>query len=127
MNRRSTFLAPIVAAALSFSFGAQAQTAASEGVTIVMPLATKGANVEASVAAMRAVQAVIRKQTGLIDEVLMASKNPSAKPSHVHVMRWKSQDAWEKSLQNPEFNKVVGDNIKVIELTGGASVYLPLK
>lgn len=127
MTRRSTILASLIAASFALAFSAQAQTTAPESVTIVMPLASKGSSAEASVAAMRAVQAVIRKQPGLIDEVLMASKNPSAKPSHVHVMRWKSQDAWEKSLQNPEFNKVVGDNIKSIELTGGASVYLPLK
>ena len=127
MSRRISALAAIAVAAVSLSFAASAQTSTGESVTIVMPLSTKGASTEASVAAMRAVQAAIRKQPGLIDDVLMASKNPTAKPSHVHVMRWKSQDSWEKSLQNPEFNKVVGDNIKVIELVGGAGVYLPVK
>ncbi len=51
-----------------------------------------------------------RKQPGLIDEVLMAHKNPANKPSHMHVMRWREQKHWEAVFANPEFQKVLQAN-----------------
>jgi quinol monooxygenase YgiN len=98
-----------------------------EGVTIVIPLNATGASREASVKAMKAIAAVVEKQPGLIEGVLMEHRNPANKPSHVHVMRWKDMKSWEAVHANPEFQKILQANTATVQVQDGAGVYTPVK
>ena len=99
----------------------------SEGVTIVIPLNAIGNSREASVSSMKAIAAVVRKQPGLIDDVVMEHRNPANKPSHVHVMRWKEMKNWEAVHGDPEFQKVLQANKSSVQVQDGAGVYTPIK
>jgi quinol monooxygenase YgiN len=129
MSRRHTFFvaAVLLCSALALPRTALAQAKPAEGVTIVIPLNAIGASREASVKAMQAVQAVVRQQPGLIDEVLMENKNPANKPSHVHVMRWREQKSWEAVFANAEFQKVFQANSALLALVDSAGIYTPVK
>ena len=133
MTRRNVLLnslitATAVVAALAAAPSAQAQSKAlTEGVTIVIPLNATGASREASVKAMKAIAAVVEKQPGLIEGVLMEHKNPANKPSHVHVMRWKDMKNWEAVHGNAEFQKILQANNATVQVQDGAGVYTPVK
>ena len=119
---------PPLLAALSASPSAFAQAKSlADGVTIVIPLNAIGASREASVKAMKAIAAVVEKQPGLIDGVLMEHKNPANKPSHVHVLRWKDMKNWEAVHANAEFQKVLQANNAIVQVQDGAGVYTPVK
>lgn len=129
MPRRTPFLTAIAffaaLAAVPCSF---AQTKPlSDGLTIVIPLNATGQSREASVKAMKAIAAVVEKQPGVIDGVLMAHRNPDNKPSHVHVMRWKDLKSWEAVHANPEFQKVLQANTATVQVQDAAGVYTPVK
>ena len=127
MSRRHILISA-VATAVTLPNMALAQTKASAlGITIVIPITAIGESREAAVKGMQAVVAVIRKQPGLIDEVLMENRNPANKPSHVHVMRWREQKNWEAVFVNPDFRKVMKDNAAVLTVADGASIYTPVK
>lgn len=127
MRRNVTLFILGLAAAAVLPAPALAKVQAVKGITIVIPLNATGSSREASVRAMKAVVEVIRKQPGLIDEVLMESKNPDSKPSHVHVLHWRAQKDWEAVFANPEFQKAIQDNSAYLAVSGGASIYTPVK
>ena len=131
MNRRNAFLRGTMAftAAIGMLSSAQAQTkpAAPEGLTIVIPLAAAAGKSRTDVLkAMQNVVAVIRKQPGLIDEVLLENKNPANKPSHVHVTRWREQKNWEAVFTNAEFQQAFNANLAFFTVDG-AGIYTPVK
>ena len=131
MNRRNAFLRGTMAftAAIGMLSSAQAQTkpAAPEGVTIVIPLAAAaGKSRDEVVKAMQNIVAVIRKQPGLIDEVLMENKNPANKPTHVHVTRWREQKNWEAVFTNAEFQQAINANVAFFAVDA-AGIYTPVK
>lgn len=120
-------LALVMASSVASTALAQAQPAALEGVTIVIPLAAADGKSRADVVkAMRNMVAVIRKQPGLIDEVLMENKNPANKPTHVHVTRWRDQKNWEAVFTNPEFQQAMSANAAFFNVDG-AGIYTPVK
>jgi quinol monooxygenase YgiN len=125
--RHALFATAALCSALLLPQAALAQAKPTEGVTIVIPLNGIGASREASLKAMKAVQAVVRKQPGLIEEVLMENKNPTNKPSHVHVMRWREQKNWEAVFTDPEFQKVFQANSGFIAVVDSAGIYTPVK
>ena len=131
MNRRNAFLRCTMAFAAGTGMlsSAQAQTkpATTEGVTIVIPLvAAAGKSRDDVLKAMRNIVAVIRKQPGLIDEVLLENKNPANKPSHVHVTRWREQKNWESVFANAEFQQALNANVAFFTVDG-AGIYIPVK
>jgi quinol monooxygenase YgiN len=96
-------------------------------VTIVIPLAAAaGKSRDEVVKAMQNIVAVIRKQPGLIDEVLMENKNPANKPTHVHVTRWREMKNWEMVFANADFQKAMAANAGFFAVDG-ASIYTPVK
>jgi len=116
-------------AALGMLSSAQAQNKplTPEGVTIVIPLAAgAGKSRDEAVKAMQNIAAVIRKQPGLLDEVLMENKNANNKFSHVHVMRWRDMKNWESVFASAEFNKAMAANAGFFTLDG-AAIYTPVK
>ena len=128
MYRRHTlFAAAALCSALALPQAASAQATPADGMTIVIQLNAIGPSREASVNSMKAVAAVVRKQPGLIDEVLMESKNPATKPSHVHVMRWREQKYWEAVFANPEFQKVLQAQSATLAVVDSAGLYTPVK
>ena len=128
MSRRFALSAAAsLCAALALPQAAMAQPKPAEGVTIVIPLNAIGASRETSVKAMQAIVAVVRKQPGLIEEVLMENKIPANKPSHVHVMRWREQKNWEAVFANPEFQSVFQAASASISVVDGAGIYTPVK
>jgi quinol monooxygenase YgiN len=130
IRRHALFAAAALCSALAPPHAALAQATPAtpaDGVTIVIPLNGVGASREASVKAMQAVQAVVRKLPGLIDEVLMENKNPANKPSHVHVMRWREQKNWEAVFTNPEFQKVFQASSAFLAVVDSAGIYTPVK
>lgn len=129
MSRRNILIATsafALAAAMPSMTLAQTKTT-PRGITIVIPITAVGASREASVKGMKAVAAVMRKQPGLIDDVLMENKNPENKPTHMHVMHWREQKNWEAVFSNPEFQKVIKDNAAVLIVADGAGIYTPVK
>ena len=131
MKRRSAFvripMAVTATLGVLYSTQARAQAAAPEGVTIVIPLAAApGKGRDEVVKAMQNIVAVIRKQPGLIDEVLMENKNPANKPTHVHVTRWRELKNWEMVFINPEFQKAMASNSAFFTVDG-AGIYTPVK
>ena len=131
MNLRHAMLriTLVLAAAAGMAPTAQSQTqpAAPEGVTIVIPLAAASGKSRADVVkAMQNIVAVIRKQPGLIDEVLMENKNPANKPTHVHVTRWREQKYWEAVFANAEFQQEMNANAAFFAVDG-AGIYTPVK
>jgi len=131
MNRHKAFIRSMMAltAAIGMVVGAQAQSkpAAPEGVTIVIPLAAAaGKSRDEVVKAMQNIVAVIRKQPGLIDEVLMENKNPANKPTHVHVTRWREMKNWEMVFANADFQKAMAANAGFFAVDG-AGIYTPIK
>ena len=70
--------------------------------------------------------AVIRKQPGLIDEVLLENKNPADKPSHVHMTRWREQKNWEAVFTNAEFQQAINANVAFFTVDG-EGIYTPVK
>ena len=116
-------------AAIGMVPGIQAQTqpAAPDGVTIVIPLAAAaGKGRDEVVKAMQNIVAVIRKQPGLIDEVLMENKNPANKPTHVHVTRWRELKHWETVFASAEFQKAMASNSGFFTVDA-AGIYTPVK
>ena len=129
MSRRHILLAAsAIAAAVVLPSMSLAQTKVEPpGITIVIPITALGASREASITGMKAVAAVVRKQPGLINDVLMENKNPANKPSHMHVMQWREQKNWEAVFANPDFQKVIKDNAAVLTVAEGAGIYTPVK
>ena len=129
MIRRHALFAPVAMfVALSAAPSAFAQTKSlADGVTVVIPINATGASREASVKAMKAIAAVVEKQPGLIEAILMEHRNPANKPSHVHVMRWKEMKNWEAVHGNAEFQKVLQANSATVQVQDGAGVYTPVK
>lgn len=129
MSRRNVLLATsaLAVAAIMPSMALAQSKTTPPGITIVIPITAIGASREASVKGMKDVAAVVRKQPGLIDDMLMENKNPANKPSHMHVMHWREQKNWEAVFSNPEFQKVIKDNAAVLSVADGASIYTPLK
>ena len=131
MNRRSVFARSTMAltTAIGAVSSAQAQSspAAPEGVTIVIPLAAaSGKSRDDVVKAMQNIVAVIRKQPGLPDEVLMENKNLANKPPHVHVTRWRELKNWEMVFANADFQKAMAANAGFFTVDG-AGIYTPVK
>lgn len=127
MRRNFTLFALSLAAAAALPASALAQPKPVKGITIVIPINALGTSREASVKAMKSVVEIIRKQPGLMDEVLMESKNPDSKPSHVHVLHWRTQKDWEAVFANPEFQKAIQANSAYLAVAGGAGIYTPVK
>ena len=135
MSRRNILLATsaiaLTAIALSAAMPsltwAQIKKTAPLGITIVIPITATGDSREASVKGMKAVAAVVRKQPGLIDDVLMENKNLANKPSHMHVTYWRDQKNWEALFSSPEFQKAIQDNASVLTVAEGASIFTPVK
>lgn len=126
MNRRPALLATALVSAYALApVVLQAQTRTAEGVMIVIPLNAIGPSRAASVAAMQSVVAVVRRQPGLIEE-LMANKNPANTPTHVHVMRWREQKNWEALFASAEFQKALGASASAIALVDSAGIYTPV-
>ncbi|MET3134071.1 heme-degrading monooxygenase HmoA [Oxalobacteraceae bacterium GrIS 1.11] len=127
MIRRATALAVLSISLVLPSLGhAQAKDSA-EGVTIVIPINEIGSSHEASVKAMQAIAAVVRKQPGLIAETLLENKNPANKPSHVHVTRWREQKNWTAVFNSAEFQQVFHANSAYIAVSDGAAIFVPMK
>lgn len=130
MNRRQSI--PAIALGLLAGVGApgsaksQTNASATEGVTIVVPFtAVPGRNRAEVLQAMKNVVAVIRAQPGLIEEVLMESRDPSRSPSHVHVARWREQKNWDALFGNADVIKVMKANAGFFTLDA-AGVYAPV-
>lgn len=128
MNRRHSLIgaAILAMAAVAYPPLASAQSN-SEVVTIVLPINMAGTSREASISALRAVQAVVRKQPGLIDEVLEENRNPEIKPEFVHVTRWRAQRFWEDMFTSPEMQKVIRDNLDKLQGIDAARIYTPIQ
>ena len=99
LSRRS-FAAAMLLAALWLLPAPRAlsqSTASSPGGTIVVLLftVTPGTPTATAVAGMKDVLAFMKTQPGLIEESLLASSFPGNKPSHIHLMRWRSLSDWE--------------------------------
>jgi quinol monooxygenase YgiN len=103
-------------------------TAASMAtVTIVQPFdAAVGKSPADVYKAMQNMVAAIRKMPGLVDDVVLENKNPSIKPTHVHVMRWKDQKSWEAMFSNAEFQKTIKDNAGYF-VVDAAGIFTPMK
>ena len=126
MQRRSSIFAlAAVGASFAAVSGAQAQTTAAPITLVIELTATRSKPRAEAVAAMKRVVEVIARQPGLVDEMLMENKNPDNKPSHVHVMRWRSLQNWEAVHTNPEFQKVLQANATYFTLSAG--IYTPVK
>ena len=98
---------------------AQTKPTAPDGVMIVIPLAAAaGKDRNDVVKAMQSVVAVIRKQPGLLDEVLMENRNPTNKPSHVHVTRWRELKNWETVFADAEFQKAMASSSGLFTVEG---------
>ncbi len=103
------------------------ETTRGNPLTIVIPISVnKSSPAAETTAALKATQAFIKQQPGLIDEQLMESKNPDAKPSHVHVTRWKNLASWENLFSNPEFNALNAKYHNAYTIDA-AQLYLPVK
>ena len=109
-----TFHKFIAAAVLSFSFSAMAATPALDDantVVTVMQFSVKNPESKPELLKrMGAIRDYVRKQPGLIDNVLMENRNGDAQPSYVGVSRWKSFKDWEILWTKPELQKLVADN-----------------
>ncbi len=129
MTRRLALISAISSIAVcAVTTTAFAQTKPqSEGLTIVIPLNATGSSRDASVQGMKAVAAVVSKQPGFIDGVLMEHKNSANKPSHVHVTRWRDMKNWEAVFLNPEFQNALKANAGVLQVQDSAGVYTPVK
>ena len=123
----------IAAAAITFALTsphvalAQATGPLEGGVTIVIPLDAIGASRDSSLKAMQAVVAVVRKQPGLVTDVLLSNKSSAATPSHVHVTHWRDQRSWELMFTDAEFLKILRANSAFLSVADSAGVYVPAK
>ena len=128
IRRLALISAMISTAAFAFTVPAFAQAKAqSDGVTIVIPLNALGSSRDASVLGMKSVIAVVSKQPGYIDGVLMEHKNSANKPSHDHVTRWRDMKNWEAVFLNSEFQKALKESAGVVQVQDAAGVYTPVK
>jgi heme-degrading monooxygenase HmoA len=101
--------------------------AAMASVTIVQPFdAAPGKNPAEVYKAMQNMANAVRKMPGLMDDVVLENKNPSIKPTHVHVMRWKDQKSWEAMFSNAEFQKAIKENASFFAVDA-AGIFTPMK
>jgi heme-degrading monooxygenase HmoA len=101
--------------------------AAMANVTIVQPFdAAPGKNPAEVYKAMQNMANAVRKMPGLMDDVVLENKNPSIKPTHVHVMRWKDQKSWEAMFSNAEFQKAIKENASFFAVDA-AGIFTPMK
>jgi quinol monooxygenase YgiN len=126
-------LIKVVVCSLGFvlASGAHAEginsAAAMATVTIVQPFdAAPGKNPAEVYKAMQNMANAVRKMPGLVDDVVLENKNPSIKPTHVHVMRWKDQKSWEGMFSNPAFQKAIKDNAGYF-VVDAAGIFTPMK
>jgi hypothetical protein len=130
LSRRS-FAAAMLLAALWLLPAAPAlsQGAASPpGGTIVVLLftVTPGTPTTTAVAGMKDVIAFVRRQPGLLEEALLASSFPGNKPSHIHLMRWRSLSDWEALHELPEFLSLLQSKGALFEWRP-AEVFIPVE
>jgi quinol monooxygenase YgiN len=96
-------------------------------VTIVQPFdAAPGKDPAEVYKAMQNMVTAIRKMPGLVDDVVLESKNMSVKPTHVHVMRWKNQKSWEAMFSDPKFQQTIKDNAGYF-VVDAAGIFTPMK
>ena len=96
-------------------------------VTIVQPFdAAPGKNPAEVYKAMQNMANAVRKMPGLVEDVVLENKNPSIKPTHVHVMRWKDQKSWEAMFSNAEFQKAIKENASFFAVDA-AGIFTPMK
>ena len=131
MNRRHSMLGATLGllAPLGVVTAVQAQPKplAENGLTIVVPFVpVAGKNREDVVKAMKNVAAVIRRQPGVIDDVLMEARSPANNPAFVHVARWRERKHWDALFSNPEVIQAMKANAGFFTLDG-AGVYIPLE
>jgi quinol monooxygenase YgiN len=101
--------------------------AAMASVTIVQPFdAAPGKNPAEVYKAMQNMANAVRKMPGLMDDVVLENKNPSIKPTHVHVMRWKDQKSWEAMFSNADFQKAIKENSSFFAVDA-AGIFTPMK
>ena len=110
---------------------AQAQTQAipslGDGVVIAMMLnIDAGKSADDAVKAMKDVAAHVRKQPGLIDDVLLASTFAGNKPSHVHLSRWRALKDWEALSASEEFLNLLKAKGQLFSWSS-AEVFKPVK
>jgi hypothetical protein len=130
LSRRS-FAAAVLLAALWLApvSPALSQSAASPpGGTIVVLLftVTPGTPTATAVAGMKGVLAFMKTQPGLLEESLLASSFPGNKPSHIHLMRWRSLSDWEALHNSPEFLSLLQSKGALFEWRP-AEVFVPVE
>lgn len=108
---------------------ALSQDAASPpGGTIVVMLltVTPGTPTTSAVAGMKEILAFVKRQPGLIEEVLLASSFRGNRPSHIHLMRWRSLSDWEALHNSPEFLSLLQSKGALFEWRP-AEVFVPVE
>lgn len=111
------------------SFSDTPAPAATPSITLVLQVTVNPNKPRAeAVKAMQSLGAVIRKQPGLIDEVLLENKNkdPGIHPSHVHVMRWKNSYDWQLMQTTSEFQKTIVANADYFTIDA-VSIFGPIQ
>ena len=130
LRRRSLAAAMLLAAVwLLPPAPALSQSAASPpGGTVVVLLftVTPGTPTATAVAGMKDILAFAKTQPGLIEEVLLASTFPGNKPSHIHLMRWRSLSDWEALHDSPEFLSLPRSKAALFEWRP-AEVFVPVE
>jgi quinol monooxygenase YgiN len=125
--RRLSLLGGLIAiGVMSFSEFAVPQDSTAKQVTIAMSI-TPAPNVrrEDVGRALQDLVAVVRKQPGCLDQVVLQSVVPSHRPSHVYISRWRTLADWEAMLANAEVRKVTNQYQPLFRLDRTA-VYKPL-
>ena len=107
---------------------ALSQSAPPPGGTVVVMLftVTPGTPTATAVSGMKEILAFAKTQPGLIDEVLLASTFPDNKPSHIHLMRWRSLSDWEALHDSPEFLSLLRSKAALFEWRP-AEVFVPVE
>jgi quinol monooxygenase YgiN len=117
----------ILAGALVVPDLAKPQNASTQSVTIAMSItAASNASREDVQRALQSLTATVRKQPGLIDQIVLQNVVRSHQPSHVYVTRWRTLAAWEAMLTNAEFRKIADQYQRLVTLEKTA-VYMPLE
>jgi heme-degrading monooxygenase HmoA len=116
----------IVTLALIASGSAPAQTPGDKEVTIAMDMTVaKSASNEDLDQALRRLTAAVRKQPGLLNQVVLKNAVPTHRPTHVYVTRWRTLGDWERMLANPEIQQVTNQYRSVFTLDS-TDVYTPV-
>ena len=95
-------------------------------IVVMLFTVTPGTPTATAVAGMKDVIAFVRKQPGLIEEVLLASSFPGNKPSHIQLMRWRSLGDWEALHESPEFLSLLQSKGALFEWRP-AEVFVPVE